>query len=63
VVAEDQEDLAVHLEAATSVEALVEALAEEDSLAEAQVEAGKSILKDIKKSPKFGAFLFYFSLI
>jgi hypothetical protein len=58
VVAEDQEDLAVHLEAATSVVALVEALAEEDSLVEAQAEAGKLTLKDLKKAPNLGLFYF-----
>jgi hypothetical protein len=44
-------------------EASVVALAAEDSQAEAQAEAGNSYLKDIKKAPNLGLFLFYFSLI
>jgi hypothetical protein len=54
VVAEDLEDLGVHLE----VEDLAEDLAEEDSLAVAQVEAGKSILKSYNKAPNLGLYYF-----
>jgi hypothetical protein len=42
---------------------LAEALAEADSQEEVPAEAGNSLLYIIKKAPKFGAFLFYFSLM